>query len=224
MKFIYIIVIFIILLLIIKKNIKTKEGFPDSVNDEAIMNIASIYNTSELYATNIRATNGLSVGGPDFVVGSNKDRGDCGNCRALVHSSDNKLILNNDSDFASVHVDSGLSMKGNDFVMGTNKGRGDCGYCRALVHGDNNTLSVNFANDFGGGTDVGGPLRVNGSITGNIPIKDKGYHAGGNRTALDVTKTCPPGTVVCGLRFIHDVHSPWWGEDISLKCCKPGEA
>jgi len=98
--------------------------------------------------------------------------------RALVHFTDDQLIINYDGDFeggtiidSDLTVNGGifassLSFKGNDITLGTGGSRdvGQKTEQRALVHFNNDRLIINYDGDFEGGTLIDSNLAVNGKI------------------------------------------------------------
>ncbi len=106
--------------------------------------------------------------------------------RALVHGSDDELIINMHGDFeggvllsGKVSTSSNMTVRGADFILGTNDGReqGTRLSNRALVHGSNDELVINFSGDFEGGTAIHSNLGVGVSnaqerlhVAGNILV------------------------------------------------------
>jgi len=70
--------------------------------------------------TNLQKFNGgIQVNSSDLLFGI-KSRGECGNCRALVHGPSNKLILNYDNDFnGGIEIRSNLEVK-KDLTVSSN--------------------------------------------------------------------------------------------------------
>lgn len=140
----YAFILFVMLIIVIRWENKSGEHFAAVPNDEAIASISSLYNEQNMTVSNSHITKDLTVdgtvnvgndldvkgtihthdyyqSGTDFKMGTDKHsgRGDCGNCRALVHDSDNKLTINFSHDFgggttigSSTHVEGDLSASG----------------------------------------------------------------------------------------------------------------
>jgi len=116
----------------------------------------------------------LNVKGSDISLGTNDGRpiGSKPYQRALVHFTDDKLILNYEGDFeGGTFVNSDLTVtgfvlnhNGADFRLGLSDGRaiGSKPLQRALVHGNNDQLILNYGYDFEGGTIVNSDLTVTG--------------------------------------------------------------
>lgn len=146
----------------------------------------------------------LRLLGWDLYMNAGADRGDGG--RALVHGSEDRLVVNFESDFAGgVDIDSStrilgelgvfgpsLQLYGPDFYINGGTDRGNGG--RALVHGPGDQLVLNFEGDFAGGVTVHSNLSVDGVLTSTQTLLGRDVHiTGDNLTFTDHTQ---PGGIL----------------------------
>lgn len=130
----YIIIGFFLILLIIYfynfTDTQTKETFADvstlnQISNEAIANIASVYNNDKMKVTNLNAidtitTKNINISGTDFKLGTgDTERGNCGSCRATVKDANNTLALNYANDYKNgTRIDGNLNVGNIMFTKG----------------------------------------------------------------------------------------------------------
>lgn len=142
---VYIVFIIVVILLIANKN-KIVDGFSSDINQEALYSLSSMYKDGNLKITTAEVTKDLTVDGniltngtissvgnistkgiissdaTDFVIGKGHrtDRGDCGNCRALVHDGNNTLAINYSNDFTGgTSIYGKMAVTGDTHINGT---------------------------------------------------------------------------------------------------------
>lgn len=149
----------------------------NQLSNEAISNIASVYNKNNMNVTNINVTDSaniknLTASGTDFKLGvGDTSRGNCGACRATVKDNNNTLVINYANDYAA-----GTRIDGNLYAGNILFSKGWTGYP------DNKTDGSEISNDIGsykelmlvGNKSSGGNRRVgvwdNLSVHGNQQI------------------------------------------------------
>lgn len=108
-------IVFIIFMLFILYNyFYVYEGatFEASVYTKSINDLLSNNNW-----VNPQTFDKINIKGNDLVIGKNQERGDCGECRALVKNNNNTLTINYDNDFTGgVLVNSDLLLSGNRYL------------------------------------------------------------------------------------------------------------
>ena len=160
----YIIIGFLLVLLIMYFNDLTnslsfpfqsqnqKETFADinplnslnSLSNEAISNIASVYNNDKMNVTNLNVTDtittkNLNATNTDFKLGAgDTGRGNCGACRAIVKDTNNVLAVNYNNDY-----NNGTRIDGKLVVGNIMLSKGWSGYP------DNKTDGSEISNDVG---------------------------------------------------------------------------
>lgn len=199
------------------------EGFAsvDDASNEAVQNIAGVYNDENMSISNLTVTGITNLkGGSDNSQGGTH----------LPYSDGNNYISANENYIrGNAHVTSG----GGDLKI-TNGWTGSP---------DGNVKNSEIANDIGGykklmvvGNKSGGgsrrvgvwdELHVHGTLTSdNTRIKD---HRWGPSSARSTTHpnwteySCGDNEVMCGLRFTHHGGQDYaYQETCQIKCCKVG--
>lgn len=173
-KIIIIIVIIIIISLICSNIFTTPEHLTNTTN-EAVQNLSSVYNAKSIQVNDINATNinstivtGTSVNGAmnatgcDLILGKTScDRGDCGNCRALVKDNSNTLVLNYGNDFkGGIRADSRITVTGRDILKELDSLQDQINSIKNNYVPFNRNVSSKPINDFGRCFDFGSDGRT----------------------------------------------------------------
>lgn len=175
------------------------EHFADVSNplsNEAIANIASVYNDKDMKLNKLQLTQDLNVDGNAFVKGgysvlgkdksewvlhtpnddrrgiwiARKDNNDWNWGKSLSYDT-NTFTVNGANQTVSGNI-SGNSLENRscDFILGKQCDRGTSGNSRALVKDVGSQLVINYANDFTGGTRIDGNLNMGGILYEKVII------------------------------------------------------
>ena len=165
------------------------------ISNEAISNIASVYNDKDMKLNKLQITQDLNVDGNAAVRGSyivagkdksewvlhtpNDDRRGIWIARKDANNWNWDKSLSYDTNTFTVNGNQTVSgnISGNilenkscDFILGKGCDRGSSGNSRALVKDTNSQLVVNYGNDFTGGTRIDGNLNVGGVLYEKVII------------------------------------------------------
>ncbi len=171
-------IIIIIFILFVFSKIDVRSEHLTDITNEAVQNLASVYNKKSIQVNDVSATtvtsttfNGALNGPVSGTINATGcaltlgkvtcDKGDCGNCRALSKSDLNTLVINNGNDFkGGVRIDSPVVVTGRDILKELDGLQAQINSIKSNYVPFNRNVSSKPINDFGRCFDFGSDGRT----------------------------------------------------------------